>query len=40
MEAYLTPAIVAGWTLFIWKDLDGKIDRINEGVDRHLEGQI
>ena len=37
-ESYVTPAILVGLILFVWRDLSGRIDRINERMDRHLEG--
>lgn len=37
IEAYIAPVVIAGLILFVWKDLGGRIDRINDRMDRHLE---
>ena len=45
VETYITPAILVGLILFVWRDLGGRINRlddeihrINELLDRHIEG--
>ena len=38
MSDWFPPAILVALMLFIWRDLSGKIDRINDRLDRHLDG--
>ena len=38
IETYITPAILVALILFVWRDLKGEIHRINDHLDRHLEG--
>ena len=45
IDQYLTPALVIAVGAFLWRHLDKRIDdvvrridRLNERLDRHLEG--
>lgn len=38
LSSWIQPGVIIAIIVFVWRDLSTRIDKVNQRIDRHLEG--